>query len=137
MDAAPPPIKAVMPARTAAEELQDYCDLFGHPKATIWDRYNAGDRRALVHKLKIIYGISEAVATVAADDVGCCGDGANPNVSGSRVIVCCWHMNKPDVHTLQAGDMDTDNAMYSRVFDRDSNDDITHLVCHKRFKTVA
>lgn len=53
------PVEAILPARTAAEELQGYCDLFGHPKATIWDRYDAGDRRALVHKLKIIYGISE------------------------------------------------------------------------------
>lgn len=49
---------------SVADELQKYCDLFGHPHATIWDRYDSSQRSALVHKLNCIFGSSEDTKSV-------------------------------------------------------------------------
>lgn len=81
-------------SRTVRQVLQNYCDVFGHPKVTIWDRYDSTDRKALVHKLKFIFGApSERV--VDADN--------NPAFADADAL-------------------NSDLAMIAQVYDRNANE---------------
>lgn len=124
------------PSRTAADELQRFCDLFGHARATIWDRYCEDDRPALVHKLKIIYGTRgdadataqlDAAAPIDAADV----DQANA-VRYTKMLIsscvctsivpstkCQYQYNI--VYNIQR--CDTDSSEYEAVYDRDAVDE--------------
>lgn len=76
-------------SRTVTEELQQFCDMSGHPVATIWDRYNPDDRSALVHKLKIIFAPPPmpiaGVDNAAIDWVCLCGF----KTRGIRQLLIC------------------------------------------------
>lgn len=107
--------EAIRSGRTVSDELQQFCDVFGHPRATIWDRYDADDRPALVQKLKIIFG----TATIDADD-------------GATTATTTATTTSAEQDSDSDGDqlLDTDAAMYDAVIypDAASMDEST-LVC--------